>query len=139
MTGHAGTHAIEWWTKNIFEISLPHGILVASYYPDIGKMLIASVDVDKNFRRRGIGKQLLELAKIQAAELGAPAIIAAITSRESVDAMISVFGEAAVTINSIGKYDQERLPSHLQTGTDAFLNYHVADSHTEHVSDQSAR
>lgn len=121
-------HGMRWFSESLFEVTLPHGDLIANYHPSLGTMIITSYDVAANFRNAGIGKNLLRIANYHAEQLGAKAIWAHLTSRESVDAMTSVFGEKAVTVKHLGLYNQDRLPPHRQTGTDATLEYYLPNS-----------
>jgi GNAT superfamily N-acetyltransferase len=120
-------HSLLWHSDSLLEILLPHGFLTASFHPAIGPLLITNYQVDANFRKAGIGKNLLRAAHHQAVALGATAVWAHMTSRESVDAITSVFGEAAVSVGALGYYDQDRLPPHRRTETRAELQYRLAE------------
>ena len=69
-------------TSSSYEVTIDHGALIYSYNPNIGIMLISNLDVSARHRRQGIGKNLLRIARFQAQELGARAVLAAIVSSE---------------------------------------------------------
>lgn len=72
---------------------------------------IANFDVEKEHRRRGIGKTLLREALNFANDLDARLIHAAIISREYLDAMTQVFGEETINVAELGGYEDDPQPN----------------------------
>lgn len=104
------------------EILHEHGSLVYSFDAQSGWMNLCMLSVDKDFRRAGIGTNILKYSKELAADLGAKVMIAAITSREAYDAVVGVFGEEPVTVTSLGDYMQPGTDKPV-SGTSAMLWY----------------
>lgn len=87
-----------------FELSTEHGYLDATLHAITGWFGIAGISVEVDYRGRGIAKTLLRQALYVAETQDARLIYAAAISRESIDAMRSVFGDEAVQIDEIGTY-----------------------------------
>lgn len=95
-----------------FTLQTDHGQLLATYEPLIGMFSISRVDVEPDSRRRGIAKALLSTALHVAEECEAQEIFASITSRESINAITSVFGEDSVHVMNLGTYAPETKPGY---------------------------
>ena len=106
-------------TNVLYTFTTEHGFLDASHQPTVGWFGIANVDVEPPFRRRGIGKALISCAFERA--LDAKMIYAAILSRECLDAMASVFGQEAVSIQELGSYTPADQPDNYNTHASLFL------------------
>lgn len=91
-------------TEGSYDIPHVIGELKSCKGTDDDVYRIESIHVHPDFRRLGIGKSLLYLAKQQAMELGAATITAAIISRECIDAARTVFGKEALIIQKEGGY-----------------------------------
>lgn len=113
--------------KKDIKIAHAHGSTIISYNSWIGLCEIKQIDVDENYRRRGIAKNMLRYSKEMAKRLGAEAITAQITSRESLDVMTTVFGPDAVRARKVGEYESpdEDEPLALHRSTIATLWYDV--------------
>lgn len=101
------------------EFTVDHGSLNAVFDPRSGLFGISNVDVDGNFRRRGLGKAMIQEAYDFAQSIGAGCIYSAITSRECLDAMRSVFGDDVISVSREGTYGVEGEKDHRDAG--AFL------------------
>jgi hypothetical protein len=64
---------------------------------------------------------LLHTAKDHAQDIGAKAIVAAIISRECLDAMESVFGEEAINVETRGDYASQVADQCKDKPTSAYL------------------
>lgn len=84
------------------------GLLEAGFKQQERRFTIYSLDIDESFRCRGIGKGLLRAAWATAEELDARYITALITSRESLQAMRSVFGKENIRVREEGFFQSER-------------------------------
>jgi len=90
--------------RRIFAITTKHGSLDATFRPEIAWFCIANVDVERRFRGRGTAKMLLEQSIKTAKENEAALMYSAITSRECLDAMTTVFGLEAIKVTEQGTY-----------------------------------
>lgn len=110
------------------EIGNNGNFLIGSHDPDFNHFLIADIWVKPSMRENGIGKELVRMAQTEALRLGISKIVASIISRESLDVMISVFGENAVNIEQLGNYIKPREGdiSVADDRTVAFLDYHIS-------------
>lgn len=79
-----------------------HGTLDVTFDRRTGWFGIANITVDKEHRREGIARSLIEQARQDALAEGARVIYAAIISRECILLMQDVFGPDAVTIDEFG-------------------------------------
>lgn len=88
--------------SGLYEFSTENGTMITSYHSRVRWYTICSIDTYAP--RQGIGKLLLESAKADAIQRGADIIMAGIVSRECLESMRSVFGEAALDVQKLGAY-----------------------------------
>lgn len=106
-----------------FELSTEHGSLDATLHAITGWFGIANVVVDVDYRGRGIAKSLLRQALSVAEAHDARLIYASVISRESIDAMRSVFGDEAVQVDEMGTYTPSDEPDRYDAS--ACLSVHL--------------
>jgi hypothetical protein len=112
-------HVTTFGDKQIYHIQSSYGGVEVIFTPDDRIYQIANFDVSE--RRQGHGKNLLRTSAEHAEALGARAVIAAIISRECLDAMSSVFGQEHIEIDALGEYAPGGLDSHPDSPTSAML------------------
>ena len=95
------------------------------------RLHIDDIEVAAEARRNGIAKALLRSVKNLAEQIEAEEISARIISRESYDAMASVFGAESLHVRLLGSYENESPRNHLKTS--ASLKYRVGP--TVHIGD----
>ncbi|MGH7241382.1 MAG: hypothetical protein ACREGB_03750 [Candidatus Saccharimonadales bacterium] len=78
--------------------------LTLSTRENVGYYTIANLDVAQGFRQLGLGKRLVGIAFEHAQRLKAQVLVSAITSRECLDVMESVFGSEHLSIYELGEY-----------------------------------
>lgn len=109
--------------RETYAISTVGGRAVTIFSLDNRFYSISDLQVDGAARRKGIGGNLTHTALQHAKQIGADAVMAAITSRECFDVMIRVFGEEAVEVYELGDYAPEGRDSHPTDVTMASLWY----------------
>lgn len=119
---------IEVRTGNPTESYASHGIdtgqgyLRARQFNTTGHYEIQDYLIYLHYRGKGYGKEMLKIADYHARLLGASAITAPhITTRESLDALKSVFGVDSVSIKSLGGYAREDSGQRLLNHTKASM------------------
>jgi GNAT superfamily N-acetyltransferase len=119
-------------SDRLFEIIHEHGSCSFMTDPATGQLDIEWLEVDEgdlthenNYRRRGIGKNMLRYTLDVARDIGARTITATIISRESLSAMTRVFGEDSIRVKKLGRYDytDPGEPQAPHQHTRAFLEY----------------
>ena len=106
------------------KLEQPYGWLFATL--SNGNYEIDYYTVQKSQRGQGFGKKLLQLALESAKLEGATAITGTLVSRESVHAAQAVFGHDSVAVDTIGEFNQDGRPAHLQWVTRATMYYAVS-------------
>lgn len=105
-----------------FELLTDHGSLDATLHSITRWFGISGIQVDVDYRGRGIAKTLLRQALYIAETQDARLIYAAVVSRESIDAMRSVFGDGAVQVDEIGTYTPYGEPDRYDASAHLSLN-----------------
>ena len=111
--------------SRLFELTADHGFANVTLNRQ-GWLGIANVDVERGYRRRGIGKALLAETVNLANELDARYIYADIVSRESILAFKQIFGEESVNVKDLDSFTQEGEADRYNAS--AKLWYEVAES-----------
>ena len=91
--------------SDYYELTVDHGYADVTFEKSTRWLGVANIIVEPEFRRQGRAKAMLGHVAMMADELDAKLIFAAIISRESIDAFVSVFGKSAVDIECMGDYD----------------------------------
>lgn len=112
------------WSGPYFEAECEFGYVTSSHHPNSPYFLISDIEVKPEAREQGIGKGLLRLTLAEALKTDADFIIASIISKECLDAMRAVFGEASIKVDEEGTYGIDRSTSNSVTKrTLAFLKF----------------
>lgn len=107
----------------VYTITTQHGSLDATFRPNVEWFCVANVDVERAHRRQGIAKLLLQVALEKARQDGAKLVYSAVTSRECLEAMKTVFGEEAISIEREGTYTPKGEPERHDTA--AYLGLYL--------------
>ena len=93
---------------------------------------IRMFSVYEAYQRQGYGKELLRLAYQHARVLGAAAISASnIITRESIDALTSVFGGSDIDIESLGNYALDGHFVHQYSPTKASMRHTLSETNND--------
>lgn len=87
---------------------------------------INDLDVERAYRRQGLGKLLAGLALEHARELKADIVMAGIISRECLDVMTDVFGADSVDVRNSGDYAPPGRDENFDYPTSAALFYDLS-------------
>ncbi len=109
-------------------IMTAQGWLEANFDAVSANLTIERYEVLSSQRHQGHGKQLLRLALVEARLLEAGTISGDITSRESLQAARTVFGEQSLKIKASGQFEQDKRPYHLRFGTEATLLFQLPET-----------
>jgi hypothetical protein len=114
--------------KQDFHITSQQGYLHSSYFIDEEEYRIRMYrtyrDKVRDYKGKGYGKELLRVGRDHAISLGAQVITSTlICSRESVEAMASVFGRESLDITMLGDFAPRFADTSLTSFTRAYLRY----------------
>jgi GNAT superfamily N-acetyltransferase len=90
---------------DIFKITAQQGYIYGAYRNAHRIYSIADFEVERRYRRQGIGRQLATAALQHAKSLEADVLMAAIVSRECLEVMEQVFGPEHIQVAARGLYD----------------------------------
>ena len=91
-----------------FEMLASHGHLTTVFRHESGQYTLADIEVEKEFRRQGIGKLLIQSALEHAVSIEASYAQALIVSRECLKAITQVCGSENVDITRKGTYTKRK-------------------------------
>lgn len=97
----------------------------ATFLPTVGWYNIAGIDVLREARGQGHGQELIRTTLEHARSLGATTVIAAIISRECLEAMRRVFDDG-IAVSKEGDFAPEGQDNNLKNPTSAALWYDLA-------------